>query len=136
MFSRLLVIFLFLAPVGSVMGPEEYPPVVSPTVEGDRDIVFGVYNGNYGWVRFNLTLVNTLDEMLFENHTWGYFNARVYDLNGSYLGDVRPGDDELYLLFMPPGGRHVRTWRWDKKVYVDNKGTILIGGQVHDCWGI
>ena len=138
---RALVLFLLiLGSVHSTVAPSEYTPISTEAIEGDKRVVFSVYNGNYAWVRFNLTICNLKEELLFENQTWSYFNAEIYDLNGSYVGNVRPESSEGYLMFLAPEGRHVRSWMWDKHVYVDGNRVKLDGGRymivgVYKGWG-
>ncbi|HUV33815.1 MAG TPA: hypothetical protein VMW22_02720 [Candidatus Desulfaltia sp.] len=112
-----------------MVAPSEYMPITTEAIEGDKRVVFSVYNGNYAWVRFNLTVCNLKEELLFENHTWSYFNAEIYDLRGSHVGNVRPESKEGYLMFLAPEGRHVRSWMWDKHVYVDGNRVKLDGGR-------
>lgn len=128
MFARFLVLCLLLCPVGSMVGPYEFEPDRAMVTDGNRLVVFSVYNSNYGYVRFNLTVVNLGDELEFLDLDWGYFDAEVYDMDGVFLGYAREEDAEDYLLFFAPGGRHVRTWMWDKSVTLDGVRTRLEPG--------
>jgi hypothetical protein len=119
-----------MSSVGSIASPYEYEPVLDTVEFGDRLMVFSVYRGNYGGIRFNLSLVNLGDGFSFEDLNWSYFDAEIYDSYGEFLGYVRgEEDEEPYMLFLAPYGMHVRTWRWNKQVVLDGEWTRLSPGE-------